>query len=441
MPEKTPQFVHRLVSTASVRIQQGLGVPTVVVGVLGGLIGAAYVSAMKALEHGLGPEHHSKLTQAGILVAVGAAVALITRLGGETGNVELLVDNIHVLGGAESVRGLRPLIPASLLCIAAGAGMGPEAPLVQTTGTVGTVVGTRFHRSTADVRILTITGMAAGFTVLFGAPLGSALFALEILHRRGLQYYEALIPAVVGSLCGFGVFLGLSRLGVQPVWQFPTIHSLRLLDLLIAVGIGLLGALGSAVFTVVTHLERKLLAPVPTGWRYVIGGAALGLLGMLSPYALTFGETQIAEIVDARLAAGALGIAIVAKLLGTTVTLSSGWKGGFIIPLFFMGAATGQLLHIAMPRTHVSVLMACAMVAFCVGVTKTPIGSTLVVTEMAGLPLLPATLIAAVVAILVTNRIGLIETQRARVVERVDRSLHPAGRRLRRTGGEEPIGA
>ena len=66
------------------------------------------------------------------------------------------------------------------------------------------------------------TVQAAGFTVLFGAPLGSAFFALEILHRRGLQYYEALVPAIVGSLCGYGVYLGLSGLGVGPVWTFRT---------------------------------------------------------------------------------------------------------------------------------------------------------------------------------------------------------------------------
>lgn len=115
-----------------------------------------------------------------ILTAVGVAVAVITTVGGETGDVELMVDNIHVLGGAEDVKRLWPLIPASLLCVSAGAGMGPEAPLVQTTGTVGTWIGNRAGRPKIDIRILTITGMAAGFTVLFGAPLGSALFALEI---------------------------------------------------------------------------------------------------------------------------------------------------------------------------------------------------------------------------------------------------------------------
>jgi H+/Cl- antiporter ClcA len=79
-----------------------------------------------------------------------------------------------------------------------------------------------------------------------------------------------------------------------------------------------------------------------------------------------------------------------------------------------MGATLGQLAHLALPATNESVLMAGLMVALCVGVTKTPLGTTLVVTEMTGLPLLPVTLIAAVVALILTSPLTIIETQRAR---------------------------
>lgn len=402
------------ISNAVVHVRAGLGAAVVAVGVAGGLVGAAYVGVLHVLSRWIGPDHHVPIVQLGILVCVGAAVALITRIGGETGNVELLVDNIHVLGGSDDVRGLRSLIPASLLCVASGAGMGPEAPLVQTTGMIGSVIGTRQHRTTTDMRVLTITGMAAGFTVLFGAPLGSALFALEILHRRGLEYYEALIPAVLGSLCGYVVYLGLSGTGIGPVWHFPAAGTLHITDLLLAAAIGLAGAVGAAVFAGVTQAMRRGLSAAPVWLRYVLGGLGLGLLGLWSPYALTFGEIQISELLKAHLAAGALGVALAAKLLGTTLTLASGWKGGFIIPLFFMGTVAGQLLHLAMPGAHETVLMAAAMVALCVGVTKTPLGTTLVVTEMAGLPLFPVTAIAAVVSILVANRVTVIETQRQR---------------------------
>ena len=108
---------------------------------------------------------------------------------------------------------------------------------------------------------------------------------------------------------------------------------------------------------------------------------------------------QLSELLDVRIGVGALAVAMAAKLLGTTVTLAAGWKGGFIIPLFFIGAVFGQLAHHVLSGTNVSVLMACSMVALCVGVTKTPLGTTLVVTEMAGLPLLPVLLIAAVTSI------------------------------------------
>ena len=103
--------------------------------------------------------------------------------------------------------------------------------MTQTAGTLGTVIGTKLNRPMTDIRTLTITGMAAGLTVLFGAPLGSALFALEILHRRGLQYYEALLPAIVGSLCGLGVYTAIGDLGIKPIWEFPPVPTLHARDL------------------------------------------------------------------------------------------------------------------------------------------------------------------------------------------------------------------
>ena len=107
-------------------------------------------------------------------------------------------------------------------------------------------------------------------------------------------------------------------------------------------------------------------------------------------------------------------LAVLAKLLGSSVTLSSGWKGGFIIPLFFIGSCLAGALHIGVGSTDLAVLLASFMVACNVGVTKTPLGSVLVVTEMAGLTLLPATLVAALVSLVLTSNVGLIHTQRSR---------------------------
>ena len=96
------------------------------------------------------------------------------------------------------------------------------------------------------------------------------------------------------------------------------------------------------------------------------------------------------------------------------MTLSSGWRGGFIIPLFFIGVALGRLGHTLLPGSNEVVLMAAIMAAATCGVTKTPIGSALVVAEMSGLRLLPPVVIASVLALFLTSEVALIHTQQAR---------------------------
>lgn len=400
---------------ATTRLRQGLAVPVLVVGVGSGIVGAAYLGALHVTTELLGPgDNWTALAHGLILVAVGVSITVLSRLLGDSGNVELLVDNIHVLGGAEDIRQVRPLIPISLLCVGAGGTMGPEAPLVQTNGAFGTWIAEKFKLDAEGMRVVTITGMSAGFAILFGAPLGAALFALEILHRRGLQYYEALVPALVGALVGFVLNFSLTGLGLDPVWALPDPGQLTGSDLAWGVACGLLGAAGTFVFTWAVHGSRHLVSRVPGAVLPVAAGVLLGLLAWWSPFALTNGEFQVEEVVAGGMATGALGVAIVAKFAGVLVTLTGRWKGGFIIPLYFIGIAGGQLIHLLVPDTNATVLMASLAVALCVGVTKTPLGSTLVVSQMAGLALLPTALTAAVVALVLTSRTVVIETQRAR---------------------------
>ena len=421
-------------SLRSPALAQRLGQPStrllgvvLAAGLLGGCTGAAYIGLLHLFQHGLWPTHWGLWPHGLVLVAVGGAVTLLTRVLGHPGDVELLVDNIHVSGGADDLRRLPALIPISLLCIAAGGGLGPEAPLVQTTGTIGSWTARRTRLDPINVRIVTITGMAAGFTVLFGAPLGSAVFALEILHRRGLEYYEALMPAVLGSLAGYAVYVVITGVGLEPVWQLPAVGALHGGDLGWAIGCGVVGALVATVFTYLNQLLRAVLRHIPPGARPALGGLALALLAWASPYALTFGEDQLGHVTTTDLALRTLGLAAVAKLLASSATLASGWKGGFIIPLFFVGTCLGRGAHIVFPHTNEAVLIAGLMAACCVGVTKTPLGSVLVVSEMAGLTLLPTTLIASIVALLLTSNVALIETQRERSDATASRAEEPHG--------------
>ena len=386
------------------------------VGITSALCGAAYLFILNHLSTWIGPQSFSNYFSHGlILVSAGFLMALIERGVGPTGNVERLVDNIHEMGGNKERKNLWSLIPASLICIASGGAMGPEAPLVQTTGSLGSWVSDLKNASVSEKRTLTITGMAAGFTVLFGAPLGASLFALEILHRRGMEYYEALLPAIWGSLCGYMVYAVLTHLNLSPIWSFPyPVLAFRLRDFAFSILCGLLASIVAAAFIGSNHLLSRVFKILPLWARGSVGGLVLALLAYFSPYALTFGESQLKILATASPVASLLLLAFVFKFLGTSTSFSSGWKGGFIIPLFFMGAALGRFFHLVFPGTQEILMVASLMAALNAGVTKTPLGSVLVVTEMTGIRIFPTTVLSVMTAMLLTNRVGLIDSQRSR---------------------------
>ena len=393
--------------------EQLLG-PVLVVGGLGGAAGAAYLAVLRLLQLLLWPQHHTPVVSLVLLVVVGLGIGLLTRWLGNPGDVELLVDNIHVIGRPESPRSLRSLIPVSLLGIAVGGAAGPEAPLVQTTGTLGSTVAVRSRRSPEGVRVLAITGMAAGFTVLFGTPLGAAIFALEILHRRGLEYYEALLPAILGSLSGYVVSVLLDSIGLGPIFDFPPTPAIDQGQFGWALLAGVVAAGVATLFTYLVEGLRHALGIVSLPWRPALGGLLLGGLGLLTPYALTFGEEQIDPLLASTLGVGGLVLAAGSKLAASAVTVTSGWRGGFIIPLFFVGAALGRVGAQVFTGVDEIVLVVALMAAINAGVTKTPLGSTIVVSEMAGLLVLPTTLLATIVALLLTSGVGVISSQRER---------------------------
>lgn len=402
------------------------------VGIGGGAIGAVYLRALKVTTDAFGPDRWSDMVHIVVLAGVGLAITVLVRVLGRPADVELLVGNIHVPGmtdddrfdddpsdddraGTREPHGrLRSLIPVSLLSVGAGGTLGPEAPLVTTTGTAATRLAQRVGVAPRDVRILAIAGMASGFSVLFGAPLGAAIFALEIPHRRGLEYYEALIPAMIGALCGYAISTAFGGLGLEPIWSLPLVERIDGVDLAWAVVAGVLGAVIGVAFTLGVAGLHHLAAIIPGGARPVVGGVVLGVLGLASPYALTNGEFQIETLLESRPAVTVLVLAGLCKLAGAAVALVTGWRGGFIIPLFFSGFVLGWAVTQWLPIDHPWVFIAGTMVAANVGVTKTPIGSTLVVTEMAGFTVLPTTLISSLTCLALTSPVGLLENQRQR---------------------------
>jgi len=348
-----------------------------------------------------------------VMTTAGLVIALVVHRLGDPGEIATIVDNIHVGGGRLEMRRNPAMLLASLASISAGGSLGPEAPLVQVTGSVGTWLADRLLLQGGQLRALSLAGMAAGFTALFGAPLGGALFALEILHhRRTVAYEDALLPALVSSCGSYLVFAWLTHLGYGPTWRFPSFTPQSPADFLQAVGCGLAGAAAGWLFMA---LFRALGAgfkrlPGPAWVRPALAGLVLGALAWRWPLARYFGHEQLGEaIAAAPVVSALLGLAAV-KLVAIAITATGGWRGGFIIPLFFAGACLGRALAAVWPGLSPGLAMVCAMAGLNVAVTRTPVSTTLLLAKLTGSPV-QVILFAALSGSFLAPKDPLIESQ------------------------------
>ena len=180
----------------------------------------------------------------------GLGVGLCLYFLGLPGEMAIVIDSVHDAGRLEPQQ-TPGMIATSLVSITAGGSLGPEAPLVQINGSIGSWIAEKLNLTVKSTRVMTFCGMGAALAAFFGDPIGGPLFALEIPHRRGLEYYEAIIPAMVAGICSFSIFrmgTGLAVGGIYNFGRFGALPSLTWLSLIEGAGLGLVGALAGILF-------------------------------------------------------------------------------------------------------------------------------------------------------------------------------------------------
>jgi H+/Cl- antiporter ClcA len=384
-----------------------------ILGIGCGLFASAYWLVLANLIQGL--ETWDGLILLVVMPLSGLLIGLIIHVLGNPGEIGLMIDNIHSQGGRLETRENPSMILTSLLSIASGGSAGPEAPMVQVTGSLGTWMADRLHLQGENLRSFSIAGMAAGFTVLFGAPLGGALFALEILHHQHvLEYYEAILPALVSSCAAYAVFVAITHLGLNPTWDFPQYQVSNIDDFALALLYGAVGAIAGWVFIYIFRIfdrlvDRYLARPIYV--RTTIAGLGLGILAVLVPLTRYFGEHQLNSVLVGEMSAIALlGLAI-AKMIAISITVTGGWRGGIIIPLFFTGACLGKAIGNVIPALDPVLAMICIMAALNVTVTRTPLSTTLLLSKLTGFSPFTPILFASLVGFFLAPRTPFIESQ------------------------------
>lgn len=383
-----------------------------VVGTACGLFAGLYWYILELITHAL-----EQFTGPNLLIVMplaGLVIGLVIYFLGNPGEIAVIVDNIHFRGGRLDARKNPSMLLASLVSISAGGSAGPEAPLVQVTGSFGTWFADRLNLNGEDLRSMSLAAMAGGFTALFGAPLGGAMFALEILHHQHVvEYYEALLPAIVSSCASYLVFAAITKLGIAPTWHFPHYTLNNIDDFALAIVFGIVGAIAGWIFMAIFRGCDRLFAriPGPIYVRTTVAGLGLGGFAAVLPLTRYFGHHELEAVLDGSFPVFFLLALAFAKMATISLTVTGGWRGGFIIPIFFTGACLGKAIAALIPGMNPALAMICTMAALNASVTRTPISTTLLLSKLTNFAPFTPILFASLIGFFLAPKVPLITSQ------------------------------
>ena len=304
---------------------------------------------------------------------------------------------------------MAPLIFIStLITHLLGGSAGREGAALQMGGSLGNTLGRLFRFDEKDKHIMIMCGMSAAFSALFGTPMAAAIFPMEVVSV-GVMYYAALVPCVISSLIAHGIAysFGVSNemFLITDIPVFSIGNSVRISVLAV------LCALVSILFCVALHESEHLYKKLFQNpyLRVFVGGCIVLFLTLLvgnQNYNGT-GINIIAQCIDGSVRPEAFLL----KIIFTACTLGAGYKGGEIVPSFFIGAAFGCLFGLTF-GFFPTLCTAVGMTAVFCGVTNCPISSLLISFELFGYDGMPYFLLSVALSYMLSGYFGLYRSQK-----------------------------
>lgn len=290
-----------------------------------------------------------------------------------------------------------------------GGSAGREGAALQLGGSIGNSLGRLLKFDEKDQHIMIMCGMSAAFSALFGTPLAAAVFSMEVVSV-GIMHYAALVPCVVSSLVAQGI---AERCHIEPE-QF-LLHSVPEFTVSSGVTIAVLAilcAIVSALFCIALHMGEALYKKYfPNPYlRIFAGGILLVVLTLLvgNQDYNGAGMPVIARCFEER---QVLPYAFALKIIFTAVTLGAGFKGGEIVPSFFIGGAFGCLFG-NLAGFAPELCTAAGMGAVFCGVTNCPITSLFICFELFGFQGMPYFLLSVALGYMLSGYYGLYHSQK-----------------------------
>jgi H+/Cl- antiporter ClcA len=381
------------------------------IGALSSLLTAGYISlynlGIKFFEQGSLFVLNVNVWPLVLLTGAGVLIGLLIKFFGQRGGLGV-AQREYAQTGRLNPRNLTSILPQAFISLWSGAAVGPEGPLVFLTGGFGSFVSDRLKLQKDDVQVLVYSSIAGAFGGFFGSPIVGAVGAVEYMFIRELNLYRHLIPGLLAAAVGYGVYFAFLQTSFLGIYSFPDYPSPRLVDLwwalLVGVIAGGIGIVYKLIFGIVqlvfTPLEKR---PVR---RAIIGGVVIGLIGSFLPLTLYSGQDQLLQIIHnpAAFGIGLLILMMLVKALLTSTSFATGFEGGPIFPLIFVGGTLGLAISKILTFIPEGVAVTTGMAAVTCAVFPLPLTVALLLGLLGGQPdLLPVIVIGAVIGFLVSK--------------------------------------
>lgn len=320
------------------------------------------------------------------------------------------------------------IVLTALISLISGASLGPEAPLADACGGIGTWASDRLKLDDQETRSMGYGGLSGMLAAFITNPFGGALLSLESAQggMTGRQvYFWGLFPSLLASAVATVVFVGLTGHFFGTIYAFPE-YSPSLRDLLLAVPLSLIGGVAGVLFTLMFRWLRQLMQPLQNRvvLRGLIGGLGMGIIGALLPLTLFSGEDQTLELVQqaTEIGVGTLILLAVSKLLATSLLLATGWKGGYVFPIMFAGVALGMAGNLIFPDVPTAVTVAATLAGALVATLRAPLFSALFTLALVQAETAPVVAVAVLISSLLVALLTLRQVRKMDHEEPIQRS-------------------